>query len=285
MVITGASSGVGSALAVHFSSHEYIVCGIARSSDKLDTLKQRIHNDLFTYQCDLRSLEEVKLTFERIYRDHDHIDVLVNNAGVFELKPFSEQEIETIDRIVDTNLKGAMYCTHLAIPSMIEREDGRLLPKINFPTLSKLSRICGADMMLSPSIWSIHPTSSPEECYRNAQILRAPLYHIKRTFPQPVGGIYPGTVEVLVSEYGYDFILPAGGGILGHPMGYRAGAIAMRQAIDAVMAGIPLKDAAKDQKNKELLAGLQKWGLRKRKITHWGYLGKDFNPNTADKNI
>jgi len=127
MVITGASSGVGSALAVHFSSHGYIVCGIARSSDKLDTLKQWVHNDLFTYRCDLRSLEEVKLTFERIYRDHDHIDVLVNNAGVFELKPFSEQEIETIDRIVDTNLKGAMYCTHLAIPSMIERKDGRII--------------------------------------------------------------------------------------------------------------------------------------------------------------
>ena len=113
MVITGASSGVGSALAVHFSSHGYVVCGIARSRDRLDAVKKKIPYDLITHQCDLRSLKQVKRTFERIISDHNHIDVLINNAGVFERKPFNEQEIETIDRIVDTNLKGAMYCTHL----------------------------------------------------------------------------------------------------------------------------------------------------------------------------
>ena len=127
MVITGASSGVGSALATHFSSHGYTVCAIARGREKLDTLKQGIKNGLYTYPCDLRSIDEVKITFERIYRDHGLIDVLINNAGAFELKPFREQEIETIDRIVDTNLKGAMYCTHLTIPSMIARKDGRII--------------------------------------------------------------------------------------------------------------------------------------------------------------
>ena len=127
MVITGATSGVGEALAVYFSSNEYTVCAIARGKKNLDNLKQKTKNGLFTYSCDLRSVDEVKLTFEKILKEHSVIDVLINNAGVFELKPFLEQDIGTIDRIIDTNLKGAMYCTHLTIPSMIARRDGRII--------------------------------------------------------------------------------------------------------------------------------------------------------------
>jgi short-subunit dehydrogenase len=127
MVITGVSSGLGEALAIHFSFHGYVVCGIARNSEKLTELEKRIHENFFIYKCDLRSLEDVKQTFEHIYRDNNHIDVLINNAGVFELKPFIEQEVETIDRIIDTNLKGAMYCTYFTIQSMIERKNGRII--------------------------------------------------------------------------------------------------------------------------------------------------------------
>ena len=127
MVITGASSGLGEALAIHFSSHGYVVCGIARNSEKLTELEKRIQDNIYTYQCDLRSLEDVHKTFEHINRDHSNIDVLINNAGIFERKPFIEQEVETIDRIIDTNLKGTMYCTYFAIQSMIERKDGRII--------------------------------------------------------------------------------------------------------------------------------------------------------------
>jgi NADP-dependent 3-hydroxy acid dehydrogenase YdfG len=127
MVITGASSGVGEALAVHFASHGYMVCAVARKSGRLDTLATKIGDNAFTYPCDLRSVDEVKTAFTNIYKDHNHVDVLINNAGVFELKPFREQDVETIDRIVDTNLKGTMYCTYFAMQSMIERKDGRII--------------------------------------------------------------------------------------------------------------------------------------------------------------
>ena len=71
--------------------------------------------------------------------------------------------------------------------------------------------------------------------------------------------------------------------MLGHPMGYTAGAKAWQQAIDAVVAGISLKDAAKDKP--ELRAALEKWGIRKRPQTSWGYLSRDFHPGFADKNF
>ncbi|MDH7485819.1 MAG: RuBisCO large subunit C-terminal-like domain-containing protein [Anaerolineae bacterium] len=158
-----------------------------------------------------------------------------------------------------------------------------LLPRISFPVLSKICRLCGADMMLSPSIWSSIPVVSPEECYRNAQVMLAPFYHIKQTWPMPAAGMYPGLVPVLLEEYGTDIIIPAGGGMLGHPMGYTAGARAWRQAIDAAMAGIPLPEAAKEKA--ELRVALETWGLRRRPVTRWGYFGKEFHPAFAAKNI
>jgi 2,3-diketo-5-methylthiopentyl-1-phosphate enolase len=99
----------------------------------------------------------------------------------------------------------------------------------------------------------------------------------------PGAGIYPGAVPPMLEENGPDMIFMAGGGILGHPMGYTAGARAFRQAIDAAMAGIPLDVAARTQP--ELRAALETWGLRRRPVTRWGHLGKEFHPKFAEKNL
>jgi len=158
-----------------------------------------------------------------------------------------------------------------------------MLPTINFPTLAKMCRLCGADMMLTPSIWSSIPVASLEESLRVSQTLHAPFYHIKRTWPMPAAGMYPGLMPELVKENGPDIIVPAGGGMLGHPMGYKAGAMAWRQAIDAVMNDIPLDEAA--QQHPELMAALQTWGLRQRPATPWGYSGPEYHPKFAPKKI
>ncbi len=95
-------------------------------------------------------------------------------------------------------------------------------------------------MMLSPCIWTTIPAVSPEECARNYQEMVAPFYNIKRTFPMPAAGMYPGLIPVLMEEFGNDMIIPAGGGMLGHPMGYTEGPMAWRQAIDDTMKGVKL---------------------------------------------
>ena len=71
-----------------------------------------------------------------------------------------------------------------------------------------------------------------------------------------------------------DIIVPAGGGILGHPMGYTAGARAMIQAAEAVSENIPLEEAAKTRP--ELRAAIEKWGVPERPRTPWvqAHLGK-----------
>lgn len=157
------------------------------------------------------------------------------------------------------------------------------LPTISFPVFSKMCRLSGADMMLSPCIWTSIPMVSAEESARNYQMMVAPMYDIKRTWPMPAAGMYPGLVPVLIEEFGIDQIIPAGGGMLGHKMGYQAGARAWRQAIDATLEGTPLQVAA--QEKPELKAALEQWGVRERPKTAWGYSGKEFNPNFADKNL
>ena len=157
------------------------------------------------------------------------------------------------------------------------------LPTMSFMVLAKLSRLCGADMMLTPSLWSSLQVCSVEEELRTSQTLRAPFYDIKRAWPMPAAGMYPGLVDALIQEHGIDFIVPAGGGMLGHPMGYKAGAMAWRQAIDAVLSGMTLQEAA--QKYTEFRAAAETWGIRERPKTPWGYAGPDYHPKLAPKNL
>jgi len=80
----------------------------------------------------------------------------------------------------------------------------------------------------------------------------------KSTFPVTSGGLHPGHVPKLLEIFGNDVIIQVGGGISGHPMGVKAGARALRQAIDASMDNIPLKEYAKN--HKELAKVIETWG-------------------------
>lgn len=83
--------------------------------------------------------------------------------------------------------------------------------------------------------------------------------NIKPVFAVCSGGLHPGHVPTLVKNLGKDIIIQAGGGVHGHPNGTKAGATAMRQAIDGVVKGIPLKEYA--EKHSELKAAIEKWGI------------------------
>ena len=154
-----------------------------------------------------------------------------------------------------------------------------MIDRITYPVFAKLGRLCGADMMLTPSYWSTTPVVSLEEGLRASQVLTAPFFHIKKTWPMPAAGMYPGLLPVLTREHGMDIIVPAGGGMLGHPDGYRAGARAWIQAAEAVTEGIPLEEAAKGQP--ELRSALDHWGELKRPSTPWLRAGPQYHPKAT----
>ncbi len=151
-------------------------------------------------------------------------------------------------------------------------------PRIAWPVFAKLARLCGADLMLTPTMWSSIPMVSLEEALRTAQVKQAPLYHIKPIWPMPCAGVYPGLAEVIINEYGPDICIPAGGGMLGHPDGYTAGAQAWQQAIAAVMSDIPLPDAARKPENAALRRALEHWGYMTRPKTPWLRVAPKFHP-------
>ena len=130
-------------------------------------------------------------------------------------------------------------------------------------TLAKLPRICGADILVIPAPYG--KAEILEERYEhNLKALRFPLKDIKPTLPMPSGGITPGMVEKCIKEAGQDILIGSGGGIHSHPDGPRKGAMAFRQAINAVMQGIPIKEYAKD--HVELGKALGVWGTGKTKL-------------------
>ena len=127
-------------------------------------------------------------------------------------------------------------------------------------TFAKLPRICGADTVVIPAPYG-KAEILDERYEQNLKALRFPLRHIKPTLPMPSGGITAGMVEKCMKEAGKDILIGSGGGIHSHPDGPIAGAKAFRQAIDAVMQGKNIKQAAKEQK--ELGVALGEWGSGK----------------------
>ena len=127
---------------------------------------------------------------------------------------------------------------------------------ISLRVITKLARIAGVDHMhVGTGVGKM--AGKKEEVKELAEICRGSMGSFKRVFPVSSGGLHPGLIPDVIELFGKDVIIQAGGGVHGHPDGSRAGAKALRDAIDATMEGIPLKD----YESPELARALEKWGF------------------------
>ena len=122
--------------------------------------------------------------------------------------------------------------------------------------LGDLLRLAGADIVIYPSPYG-SVTLGRQDGAALVEALRRPGSH-RPAMPAPSAGIFPGLVGRLVADLGPDCIVNAGGAIHGHPGGATAGGLAFRAAIDAVMAGTPLPEAAAAVP--ALAQALDRWG-------------------------
>ena len=130
-LITGASRGVGEALAWKLAGEGHSVAALARSGDKLQELAGRAQEEglpgtIIACPVDLRDPAAVSECVHSL-EEKSPIEVLINNAAVVQNIPFAEQSLERLDAIVDSNLKGTMYCTHAVLQHMIPRKAGRIV--------------------------------------------------------------------------------------------------------------------------------------------------------------
>jgi len=155
-----------------------------------------------------------------------------------------------------------------------------MMKQIAWPVLAKLCRLCGADLMLTPTYWSSIPMVSMEEGLRASFMQLAEWGHIKPTFAMPCAGVYPGLAPIIIGEYGTDIVIPAGGGMLGHPDGYTAGAKAWQQAIAAALSEDEFIEYAKKPENKELRRAIEHWGYIERPKAPWLRVAPEFHPKS-----
>lgn len=125
MVVTGASTGVGRAVCLRFAAEGFRVCALARSLDKLGVLATEAEGEVYPYRLDVTDSDAVGEVFQQIVADHGRVDVLVNNAGVTSSR--ENVDAALIDRIIDTNLKGTLYCSFAALPTMKAQQVGRII--------------------------------------------------------------------------------------------------------------------------------------------------------------
>jgi len=130
---------------------------------------------------------------------------------------------------------------------------------IHMMVIAKLVRLAGGDQLHTGTAAG-KMEKEASEVRRVNDFLRSGWHGLKTVFPVASGGIHPGIVPANIEGLGRDIVINAGGGIHGHPMGTRAGAKAMRQAIEACMRGIPLQAYAED--HEELRVALQVWGTK-----------------------
>ena len=113
-LITGASSGIGSATAKLFAQEGWHVIGVARRKmNKPEGINHYIFGDV-------SKVSDVQRIFDEITNEEGHIDALINNAGIQICKPLVETTIEEWDAIMNTNVRSIFLCVKNAYPLMHE---------------------------------------------------------------------------------------------------------------------------------------------------------------------
>jgi len=127
---------------------------------------------------------------------------------------------------------------------------------ISMRVIAKAVRILGLDQLHIGAVVG-KMSEKKKEVLENCNVLKEEMYGLKPVLPVASGGLYPGLVPSLISIFGKDFVIQAGGGIHGHSGGTVSGARAMRQALEAAMRNIPLSEYAKS--HQELRIALKLW--------------------------
>ena len=122
-IVTGASRGIGAGLVEAFLNEGYNVVGTSRHVSQSLTASTR----LVLVDADIGKQETAAKTVEAAIKHFGTIDVLVNNAGIYRAKPFTEFTTEDFDALVSTNLLGFLYITQLTVKQMLKQKSGNVV--------------------------------------------------------------------------------------------------------------------------------------------------------------
>ncbi|SPZ64969.1 Gluconate 5-dehydrogenase [Serratia quinivorans] len=129
VIVTGASSGLGFAIARAYLARGYNVVGNARSLERLQAAAKQLGNpeNLLLVPGDIALPETATRLFEQAEENFGQVDILINNAGIFMSKPVAEYSEEDVDAMLATNLKGFFYPSQAAARHMVPNGTGHIV--------------------------------------------------------------------------------------------------------------------------------------------------------------
>jgi NAD(P)-dependent dehydrogenase (short-subunit alcohol dehydrogenase family) len=120
-IITGASQGIGAGLVAGFRGAGYAVVGNSRSIGSVE------EPDYLTVEGDIAEVETARRVVDRALDRFGRIDSLINNAGIFIAKPFTDYSVDEYEAITAVNLAGFFHITQAAIQEMVTRGSGHVV--------------------------------------------------------------------------------------------------------------------------------------------------------------
>lgn len=148
-IVTGASSGIGTAIAMHLAEEGANVVVAARRKDKLNAIVTQINNDgngkAVGIPTDVSNQEEVLSMVEKTIEFFGNIDIYVNNAGIVGNGIVREENVEEWDQMINVNIKGVLYGINGVLPSMLEKSSGHII---------NISSVSGHEVTKNSTVYS-----------------------------------------------------------------------------------------------------------------------------------
>ena len=130
-IITGAGTGIGRGIALKFAENNFNLILASRNVDNLNKVKKDcdlLNNDSsYVIQTDITDEKSVDNLFSKSKSKFGQIDILINNSGVFDGGAIDEMSVETWDKVISVNLRGAFLCLRQAMKLMKSQKYGRIV--------------------------------------------------------------------------------------------------------------------------------------------------------------
>ena len=187
-LVTGASSGLGRAIAIDLAKNDFTVAITGRSQQRLAetaAMIEQFGGRVVSLQADVTDRKAVETLVDEIERELGAIDLLVNSAGVFRaIGEFSKLDPDDWWREVEINLRGPLLCSRAVLPGMIARQKGRII---------NLASMAGTLALEMASAYCV----SKAGLIRLSEILALET----REHGISVFAVNPGTVRTPMSDY------------------------------------------------------------------------------------
>ena len=126
--VTGATAGFGTAIAKRFLADGAQVIGTGRREVRLEVLKKELGRNFHPLSFDVGKRQEVEAAIGGLPTQLAAVDILVNNAGgALGLEPAQNADLDDWDAMIDSNVKGLVYCTRFLLAGMVERKKGHII--------------------------------------------------------------------------------------------------------------------------------------------------------------